>query len=161
MTRSILAAGLAFAILGAAGAAAHTTQDGNLQVTHPWVAPAEQGATTEGHPTLTNTGDSALEITGASSDAAHAVHLMLDGQKVDRVTLAGGETLSPQRFRLRLQDLTVALPAGKAVPVELHLDGRDPVQLRMAIGQNTMNPQEMVEMQGGHHGGSEGGHHDE
>ena len=141
-------ASLAIGLLGTAVANAHTAQKGSLQVTHPWVAPAEKGASTTGHPTITNKGDASITLTGASSKAAHAVNLVLDGERVDRVSIDGGETLPPQRFRLRLENLIVALPEGKAVPVKLHLSKQDAIDVRMAIGQDTMNPKQMVQMPG-------------
>jgi len=144
----------ALAVLSAlaltAGAAAHTTQQGDLQVVHPWVAPAQAGASTEAHPTLVNTGDAPLRLVGATSPAAESVELLRDGARVETIAIDPGATLAPPQFALRLRGLAVDLPAGRYVPLTLHLRDRAPVELRLAIGQDTMDPQRAVELPGTH-----------
>lgn len=136
------------------GAQAHTAQKGSLQIVHPWVEPAESGQTTTANPTFTNVGESAITIEKVTTAAAHEVHMLRGGKAVDRLELPAGATLAPPQVRFELHDLTVALPEGKAVPVTLHLANGESLEVHLAIGENTMNPQQMVEMpQGGHHGG--------
>lgn len=160
--------GLAIAILlaGTAGALAHTAERGNLQVVHPWVEPAAAGADTLAHPTVVNNGSKALAITRATSPVAQEIQMLHRGQPAAEVTVAPGQTVTPEQFRLRLKGLRVALPEGKAVPITLHLRGMAPMQMHMAIGQSTMNPDQVVQMPhghsgDGHQGGSDRGSHAE
>ncbi len=166
----VLAAALALGTT--APAAAHTAQKGGLQVVHPWVGPARAGEMTQGHPTLVNTGDQPITIAGASCPVAESVALIHQGREVSRVTIPPGETLTPESFRLRLHGLKTDFPEGKAVPVRFRIEGASAMQFHMAIGQGTMNPDEVVEMphhgtgsgrgsgHGGEHHDREGAHHD-
>lgn len=155
----MLAAALA---LGAtAPAAAHTAQKGGLQVVHPWVGPARAGEMTQAHPTLVNTGDRPITITGASCPAAESVRLIHQGREVSRVTIPAGETLTPDSFQLRLHGLKADFPKGKAVPLRLRIEGMSGMAFHMAIGQGTMNPDEVIEMpRPGGASGHGSGHHD-
>lgn len=146
--QSRLGAMIAAALLAATGAAAHTASEGALTVIHPWLAPADAGATTTAHPTLQNTGEQRLVITGARTGAADSVRLVRDGRAVARITLDGGETLGSDAVALELRGLRVDLPAGKAVPIRLVLSDQPAVTVRFAIGRDTMDPSEIVSLPG-------------
>lgn len=137
---------IAAAVLAATGAAAHSASEGALRVIHPWLAPADAGATTTAHPTLRNAGEQPLVITGARTGAADSVRLVRDGRAVDRITLDAGGTLGTDAVALELRGLTVDLPAGKAVPIRLTLDSQPGVTVRFAIGRDTMDPSETVSL---------------
>jgi copper(I)-binding protein len=139
---------IAAAVLAATGAAAHTASEGSLKVVHPWLAPADAGTTTTAHPTLQNTGEQPLVITGARSKAARDIRLVRDGRPVERITLDGGETLGSDAVALELRGLTVDLPAGKAVPIRLELEDQPAVTVRFAIGRDTMDPNDTVRLPG-------------
>lgn len=141
------------ALLLAPAAWAHTEKAGDLQVVHPWVTPAEQGGTARVHPTLVNQGEQAVVIERASSPVAGSVAMRRKGKPVDTLTIAAGETLTPDGVRFELQDLKTDLPAGKAAPITLHIRGMEPMTLHLAIGQDTMNPDGVVQV-GKHGGGS-------
>lgn len=153
MKRKAIVLALALSVAGATGALAHSEQKAGVLVTHPWVAPAQAGAMTTGHPTIVNRGDATIEIVKITSRAAGRLQLILDGEPVDTVSLGAGKTLSPKRLSIRFEDLAVDLPEGKAVPVKFHFAGREAMEIHMAIGRDTMNPEQVVELPPGHHGG--------
>ncbi|MBK1668575.1 hypothetical protein CKO28_11075 [Rhodovibrio sodomensis] len=148
MTRQIRTLALAgAATVGlAAGALAHSASSGGLQVVHPWVEPAKAGADTTAHPTLVNKSEGTITLTRVTSRAARSIQMIRDGQVAERVEIASGATLPAERFALSLRDLTVALPAGKAVPVTFHRADGASVTVKLAIGQNTMDPETTVEL---------------
>jgi hypothetical protein len=86
------------------------------------------------------------------SPAATRVEIVFEGKRADGVTIEPGQTLTPERVQLRLHGLKVDLPDGRAVPVMLHMQGMEPLELQMAIGEDTMNPQKVVELPHGHAG---------
>lgn len=158
MKRQALALGLTLAVAATAGALAHTEQQAGIMVTHPWVASTEAGGDTTGHPTIVNRGESAIELVNVTSAAAERVHLLLDGQSTETVTIGSGETLSPKRLEIRFEGLKMDLPTGKALPVTLHFADREAMDVHMAIGRDTMNPQQVVELPQGHHAEDSGSH---
>lgn len=137
-----LAATLWLAIAGSAGA--HTQQQGDLQIVHPWVTPAQIGETATAHPTLANTGEAPIVIERAASPVAASVRMIFNGKTVDAVEIPVGATVTPEELKLVLTDLKVDLPEGKAAPVVLHLKGMEAMEVHMAIGQDTMNPEKVV-----------------
>ncbi len=143
--RLTAALAVTLAVALAASAGAHTQSAGSLRVTHPWVTPAETGASATAHPTLTNQGGTELAIVGASSPVAQRTSLILDGQDVSELGVPAGATLGADRVAIRLQDLTTDLPEGKGAPLTLSLAGGASVELTLAIGESTMEPEQMVE----------------
>jgi copper(I)-binding protein len=137
-----LAATLWLAIAGIAGA--HTQQQGSLQVVHPWVTPAQKGETATVHPTLANTGEASIVIERAASPIAASVRMIFNGNTVDAVEIPAGATVTPEELMIELTSLKVDLPEGKAAPLVLHLHGMETMEVHMAIGQDTMNPEEVV-----------------
>ena len=145
--RTLALAGAASLAL-AAGALAHTSSAGGLQVIHPWVEPADAGANTTAHPTLVNKTERAITLTRVTGAAAETIQMVRDGETVQRVEIASGATLPGERFKLALRRLTVALPEGRAVPVTLHRADGEPVTVELAIGRDTMNPEKTVDLPG-------------
>lgn len=163
MIARAMALACALVVAAAAQAGAHTERRGDVQVVHPWVEPASAGAATQAHPTLVNLGDSVLWLDRVTSPVAGRVGMQRDGSAVDALKLAPGATLSPETVRFVLRGLKTDLPEGKAVPVTLHFRGMEALEVHMAIGRNTMNPEQVVEMPGhqdAHEDGHDDGHED-
>ena len=147
ITRTLALAGAASLALGA-GALAHTSSAGGLQVVHPWVEPAEAGDNTTAHPTLVNKTEQAITLTRVTSKAAETIRMVRDGETAERVEIAGGATLPAKRFQLALRRLTVTLPEGQAVPVTFHRADNAPVTVELVIGRDTMDPEKTIGLPG-------------
>lgn len=141
-TAKAIGAALTLALPLTAGA--HTAQQGGLQVVHPWVAPSEAGTTAIAHPTITNTGERAVVLTGAHAAVAESVRMIIDDARVTEITLKPGQTLAPEHFRLELRHLKTRLPKGKAVPVEFRLRDKAPMTFHVVVGRDTMKADSVV-----------------
>jgi copper(I)-binding protein len=155
MPRS-LGLAVAFVVALVGSALAHTEQAGNLQVVHPWLTPAKHGQSAMAHATMVNTGEEPIVIERIGSSVAREVRILRDGKAVDTLQIAPGATLTPGKLRLELRDLKADLPEGKAAPVTLHLRGHGEMTVKMAIGEKTMDPDEVVEAARATSGGDSG-----
>lgn len=135
----------ALVLVAPAATLAHTSQQGALQVVHPWVEPAAKGADSTAHPTLINTGSAPLRITRVTTRGAESVVIRHGGKPVEKLTIPAGATLTPDQVTLRLKGLRVALTEGKALPITLHFRDMEAMSVHMAIGRDTMSPDTLVD----------------
>lgn len=133
---TIFATGLA--LLMAVPAAAHMEKTGDLKVIHPWVEPAQAGATTKAHPTLQNKGDDKLRIVDASSEAADSIQLLKAGEPADAVTVPPGAVVPAEKVQFKLIDVEEPLKKGETVSVRLDFADRHSSSLDLAVGRNSM-----------------------
>lgn len=132
------AAALAWAS-ATAGARAHTSEHGEIQIIHPWVEPAETGSTSA-HPTIVNDGDAAVALVGVETDAAERVELLRGSDPVDRIEIAAGDVATPEDVTLRLVGLTRPLTHGNHFPAEIvFADGRR-ITVHFIVGEDATMP---------------------
>lgn len=125
---AITAGGILGVLITAAVLIATTSSDG-VEIRDPAVG-ATSSATAAVYLDLVNTGDTAEQLVAASCDCAgratlHRSSIGSDGlasmERVDRLDLAAGETLSfsPGGSHVMLEDLPAPLVAGDRVEIEL------------------------------------------
>ena len=138
--RSIaLVAAFAALTLLSQGAAGHVAGTDTFQIIHPWAEPTD-GTETKLFATVANAGETPVTIVGARSIAAARVEIRVADKAVDRVTIAPGDTIGPERLQFRIIGLFRPLEKGGTFPVVLILDDGDAIELRAVIGEDTTMP---------------------
>jgi len=127
-------------------AMAHSYSHGDVEIGHPWSRPTPPGTPMGvGYMAITNNGKSDITLTGAETDRAARVSIhetsMKDGMMSMKhmhggLVIPAGETvkLEPQGHHLMLEQLKEPLKADERVPLTLHFDGADDMDVELAVG---------------------------
>lgn len=138
----LFAALLLLAVSGTVSAG-HSFSQGDITITHPWSRPTPPGVTVGvGYMAVSNHGDSAITLIGASTPKAGRVTIhqsrMKDGMTSMRplpagLTIPAGETvmLAPHGYHLMLERLDGALGKGERIPMTISFDGAESVQVEL------------------------------
>jgi copper(I)-binding protein len=131
--------------LAPAFAMAHSYSHGHVEIGHPWSRPTPPGTPMGvGYLVITNHGTSTITLTGAETTRATRVSIhktsMNDGMtSMKRVqnglVIPAGETvkLAPQSYHLMLEQLKEPLKADERIPLTLHFDGADDMEVELAV----------------------------
>lgn len=123
--------------------AEHSFSRGDVTVTHPWSRPTPPGVPMGvGYMAITNEGDTAVILTGATTPKAERVSIhqsmMKDGMMSMRpltegLTISAGETvkLEPHSYHLMLEGLKDAVVEGVSFPMTLEFDTAEPIQIEL------------------------------
>ncbi len=142
-TRTFLAA--AILSLMPTLAMAHDFVSDSVHIDHPWTRPTPPGSPMgAGYLTITNTGDSEITLSGATTPRAAEVSIhesiMHDGMMSMQPLKAGlaipaGKTveLKPHSYHLMLEQLTGPLKEGESVPLTLQFDGASAVEVTLKV----------------------------
>ncbi|GAB5470876.1 MAG: copper chaperone PCu(A)C [Rhodospirillales bacterium] len=142
MRRLLLAATLL--LIFPAGLAAHDFKVGDITADHPWArATAGQAPNGAAYMTLTNAGETADFLTGASGDVAERIelhtHNMVDGvmqmRPVEKMQVAPGEptVLRPGGLHIMLIGLKAPLKQGEMVPLTLTFEKAGTLEIEVAV----------------------------
>jgi hypothetical protein len=133
------------ALLTTAAAEAHDFTHGALQIVHPAIPLPFAGATSAaGYLTVTNTGDTADRLTGATAGFADAAMLhrsQSDAQGVSSMThvpaleIPAGATvtLAPGGYHVMFLGLKQRLAEGDLLPVTLSFETAGPVEVEFMV----------------------------
>ncbi len=134
---------LLFFVISGTAYAEHSFSRGDVTVTHPWSRPTPPGvAMGVGYMAITNEGDTAIILTGATTPKAERVtihqSMMNDGMMSMRpltegLTIPAGETvkLEPHSYHLMLEGLKGAVARGERFPMTLNFDTMAPMQIEL------------------------------
>ena len=145
MSITLRSAVLAAMAVGGATFAACTTSDAptGRAVTSSWARTADSGATGGAYLTIVNHDSTAVELVGASSEAAVSVEvhesMQHDGMShmMARASVAIGArdsvVMAPGGLHVMLNQLTRALAAGDSVPLILRFSNGDTVRVSVPV----------------------------
>lgn len=123
--------------------AEHSFSRGDVTVSHPWSRPTPPGVPMGvGYMVITNEGDTAVILTGATTPKAERVSIhqsvMNDGMMSMRpltegLTIPAGETvkLEPHSYHLMLEGLDGAVAEGVSFPMTLEFGAAEPMQIEL------------------------------
>ena len=156
----IVAAALAVAAMPAI---AHDYSIAGIEIGHPWTRATSPSARVGvGYLTLTNNGDTADRLVGASSPAAARAELhmteMSDGimrmrAVPDGLEIPPGGTveLAPGGYHLMLMELAQPIAEGDAVPLMLEFEHAGSVEVELMAGSAGATGGAAPDQHGGHH----------
>lgn len=136
---------LAFIALFATPLAAHEYSAGPLNIDHPWSRPTPPGVPmAAGYMTITNNGDSAVTLLGASTPRAQAVSIHQNRMHMEMLSMeplpeglviGAGETvkLQPRGYHLMLEKIDRPLEEGQRVPLTLRFEGAPEIDVELAV----------------------------
>lgn len=131
--------------LAPAFAVAHSYSHGDVEVGHPWSRPTPPGTPMGvGYLAITNNGQSDITLTGAETDRAARVTIHESKMKNGMMSMKhvggglmipAGETveLKPKSYHLMLEQLTERLKVDERIPLTLHFDGADDMDVELAV----------------------------
>ncbi|MDX1634921.1 MAG: copper chaperone PCu(A)C [Marinobacter sp.] len=136
---------LVLSCLLATPVAAHEYSAGPLTIDHPWSRPTPPAVSmAAGYMTITNNGDNAVTLVGASSPRAQNVSIhenrihmeMLRMEPMpEGLVIEAGKTveLKPRGYHLMLEMIDQPLEEGQRVPLTLRFEGAPEVQVELAV----------------------------
>ena len=146
MRSTIFALAALAAVVGSAAAFAADYRAGDIEISDPWAraSATPQARTGAAYMALSNKGDTADRLTGASSPVAERAELHtheMDGnvmrmRSIEAIEIAPGEpaVLRPGGLHLMLVGLRQPLRAGDRVPLTLTFQRGGTVEVEVAVG---------------------------